>query len=452
MKRGLRKVAVWTRCVSHPALLGLGSLAVLIASAVPAAADAASSPSSTVKYWGSFADTSGSSPAQTTPFPVYLPGPVNQIGTSNSAVYALLTDGSVYAWGRGADGQLGNGGTSDSVDMAVKVDFPPGVKIASIPDDVMPYNEGLAIDTDGNVWGWGTNPFGDALCLGTQAPQLVPVKLPLSDVTDVAGAAGHATYLSHGHAVACGANLFGELGDGTNTPSSTPVAVKLPADAKVTRLTAAWTNSGALLADGSYYNWGYNVQGQLGQGTTGGSSSIPLRVALPGRVREVFQGGSLPGNGQTLVLLDHGDLYAWGDGSHYQLGTGTTDTQPSPVHVPLPAGLRFTKIATSGATSYGITRGGDVYAWGYNLVGQVGNGTQTDAPAPVYIIGGANDISGTNFDVAISLREGGACHADHPHRHSVPRDGQAAHATAETAAARPALLDERISATKTLAR
>ena len=169
--------------MSHPALLGLGSLAVIVTSALPAAADAASSPSSTVKYWGSFADTSGASPAQTTPFPVYLPGPVKQIGTSNSAAYALLTDGRVYAWGRGADGQLGNGGTSDSLNTGVKVDFPPGVKIASIPDDVMPYNEGLAIDTDGNVWGWGTNPFGDALCLGTQAPRLVPVKLPLSDVT-----------------------------------------------------------------------------------------------------------------------------------------------------------------------------------------------------------------------------------------------------------------------------
>ena len=449
MKRGLRKVAVWTRCVSHPALLGLCSLALLAASAVPAAADSASSPASTAKYWGSFDDTSGTSPAQTTPFPVYLPGPVKQIGTSNSAAYALLADGSVYAWGLGANGQLGNGGTSDSVNTAVKVDFPPGVKIASIPDDVDPYDEGLAIDTGGNVWGWGTNQFGDALCLGTQAPQLVPVKLPFSDVTDVAGAAGHAIYLSHGHAVGCGANLFGELGDGTNTPSSTPVAVKLPAGAKVTRLVAAWTNSGALLADGSYYNWGYNVQGQLGQGTTGGSSNIPLRVTLPGRVREVSQGGSLPGNGQTLALLGSGDLYAWGDGSHYQLGTGTTDTQPSPVHVPLPAGLRFTKIATSGATSYGITRGGDVYAWGYNLVGQVGNGTQADAPAPVYIIGNANGISGTNFDVAISLREGGACHGGNPHRHSAPRDGHTAHATAETAAVRPALAVERIGAIKT---
>ncbi|MEY9892891.1 alpha-tubulin suppressor-like RCC1 family protein [Catenulispora sp. MAP5-51] len=421
MKRGLRKVAGWSRCVSHPALLGLCSLAMLAASAVPAAADAASSPSSTVKYWGSFDDTSGISPAQTTPFPVYLPGPVKQIGTSNSAAYALLTDGSVYAWGLGSSGQLGNGGTSDSVDTAVKVDFPPGVKIASIPDDVDPYDEGLAIDTDGNVWGWGTNSFGDAFCLGTQAPQLVPVKLQFTDVTDVAGAAGHAIYLTHGHAVGCGANLFGELGDGTNTASSTPVAVQLPAGAKVTRLVAAWTNSGALLADGTYYNWGYNVEGELGQGTAGGSSNVPLKVTLPGRVREVFQGGSLPGNGQTVALLDRGDLYAWGDGSHYQLGTGTTDNQPSPVRVPLPDGLRFTKIAASGATSYGITRGGDVYAWGDNSLGQVGNGTQIAAPAPVYVVGGARDISGTNFDVAISLRPGYARNVEHPHRTAVPR-------------------------------
>ena len=89
----------------------------------------------------------------------------------------------------------------------------------------------------------------------------------------------------------------------------------------------------------------------------------------------------------------------------------TTASQPAPVRVPLRPGLRFTTIATSGATSYGITRGGDLYAWGDNQFGQVGDGSTANAPAPVFVLGAVRGISGTNFDVAVSLRAGRA------HRH-----------------------------------
>lgn len=433
----LQRVIGRSRHATRPALACLGSLAVAAGAAVvgPAAARAdAGSPASTVEYWGLFGSATAGGGLSATPYPIRLPGPARQVGTSNSTAYALLDDGTVYAWGLGADGQLGNGGTSDSLRTAVKVRFPAGVRIASLPDDVMPYNEGLAIDTTGHVWGWGTDPFGDALCLGSRAPQLTPVRLPFSRVTAAAGAFGHAIYLAGGQALGCGSNFFGELGDGTRTATSTPVPVKLPAGAVVTRLTASWTDSGALLADGSYYNWGYNLQGQLGQGVIGGYSVLPLRVGLPGPVREVFLGGSLPRNGQTLALLADGALYAWGDGRQYQLGTGTTAAQPLPVRVPLPAGLTFTKIATSGATSYGITAAGDVYAWGYGRFGQVGNGTRADAPTPVFVTGGAATISGTNFDVAISLRDRCGCGWGRPDR-DAPAGAAPADAAADAAPA-----------------
>jgi alpha-tubulin suppressor-like RCC1 family protein len=196
-----------------------------------------------------------------------------------------LTDGAVYAWGLGQDGQLGDGQAVDSVTQAVQVRFPPGVKIAKLPDDVMPYNEGLAIDTTGHIWGWGTNPFGDALCLDSQTPHPTPVELPLSDVTDAAGALGHALYLSDGRVVACGDNHYGELGDGTTTASSTPVDVQLPPDAVVAHVVAGFHNSGALLADGTYYNWGFNHAGQLGQGNIGGYSDTPVGRATDAGAR-----------------------------------------------------------------------------------------------------------------------------------------------------------------------
>ena len=130
---------------------------------------------------------------------------------------------------------------------------------------------------------------------------------------------------------------------------------------------------------------------------------MPVRVHLPARVRQVTQGGSTPGNGQTLVLLTNGDMYAWGADGQGQLGDGNTASQSAPVLITPPWGVTYQTLATSGGTSYGISSTGDVYAWGGGEAGQIGNGTTESSFAQVKVASGATGISATADDVLISV-------------------------------------------------
>src|SRR5580700_11271074 len=113
------------------------------------------------EHWGAFGTAGKPYDTQLSPVPITLPGQIEQIGSSNSTEYALLTNGQVWAWGNGTNGELGDGGTVDSYTTPVQVQFPAGVTIAYIPTDVDPYDSAFAVDTTGHVWAWGDNGGGE---------------------------------------------------------------------------------------------------------------------------------------------------------------------------------------------------------------------------------------------------------------------------------------------------
>jgi alpha-tubulin suppressor-like RCC1 family protein len=382
---------------------GLMVIAVISGTIFPLNLDCgtASASETQVSHWGAFFEGDGFKDTLSTPTPINLPGPVIQVASSNSTQYALLANGTVYAWGLGAHGQLGNGGSAASLTVAVKVRFPKGVRIADLPTDVMPYATGLAEDTKGHAWGWGFDQSGQ-LCLGNNDQHLTPVELPFRHVTAMAGAGDHALYDSSGTVYACGANAHGDLGDGSTEPSMMPVKVNGLAGSPVRALVAAYNDSGALLGNGTYLDWGFNGEGQLGDGHIGLDSSVPVRVALPQRVTQVTEGGSYYDHGQTLVMLSGGSLRSWGNDSCGQLGDGATATQPSPIAFSPPTGVTYERLATGGGTSYAVSTTGNVYSWGCGAHGQIGNGSTGNELTPVLVESAASSISATADDIVTS--------------------------------------------------
>lgn len=325
-------------------------------------------------------------------------GHVVEIATSNSDTYALTSTGTVWAWGVGSYGELGNGTTPLYTRTAVKVDFPKGVTIHSLPNP-MPFDGGLAIDTRGDAWAWGLNAAND-LCLPTGTVIAHPEKIPLSNVTLGTGARTHSMFVSGGTLYACGSGQFGELGNGSTASSSTPTPVVGLPQGTIKALTSSWGGSGALMADGAYYDWGYNQAGQLGNGTTT-NSPTPVHVTLSGSVDQVFQGGSGAKNGQSIAILANGMLWAWGNGTHGQLGNGTTNSATTPVHITLPHGAKPAKIASGGFASYAIDTTGKLWSWGRNDDGQLGIGRSgPDQLTPVLTRLSLSEISSTAQNAA----------------------------------------------------
>jgi alpha-tubulin suppressor-like RCC1 family protein len=392
------------------ALLLAGSAGPALAQARPmtgAQATPEQTSGTVIEHWGVYGADGKLADLHVSPVPLTLPAPVSQIGSSNSTQYALLTNGQVWAWGMGGNGQLGNGTTKNSFATPVQVMFPQGVSIASIPTDADPYNSAFAIDTTGHVWAWGYNEQGE-FCLGNQTQYVEPVELPFSDVTAVAGASNHATYDVSGTLESCGVNTQGELGNDSTVSSTTPVPVTTTTgvnSAPVTELVASAGNTGALLSNGTYYDWGANNYGEVGNGHTA-SVLLPYKVhfhsAPTQTVAQIVEGGSGSTGGQSLALLAGGTLWGWGDNTYYQLSNHLGVDQTTPAEINPPGAVVYAAVATSGATSYGISMGGALWAWGCNSDGEVGNGHRVKTSLPVTVASGVTEISATARDVVIA--------------------------------------------------
>jgi alpha-tubulin suppressor-like RCC1 family protein len=305
--------------------------------------------------------------------------PAGPAAASARPAQAATIAPAVLAWGSNFHGELGNGTTNDS-NLPVFVQLPLSQRYTVVRSQL----DAFAVTASGRLYAWGADLSGE-LGDGRTTDRLKPVRVRLPagvKLTAVrAGALFTLALTTTGKVLAWGYNKDGELGNGATGTRHHPVRVHLPRGVKVTAISAGDESGYALTSAGRVLSWGSNAGGELGTGTRK-DRHVPGYLKLSRRVTVTSIAAGL---GSAYAVTSTGRLLAWGLNGYGQLGDGTTRNRLMPVRVHLPAGTRA-RVASAGREyALALTRGGAVLAWGDNTDGELGNGSTTSRLTPVRV-------------------------------------------------------------------
>ena len=266
---------------------------------------------------------------------------LTEIGAGNDATCALDSAGAAFCWGGNASGELGDSTTNDS-SVPVAVDTSGVLAGKTLTQIAVGSLYACGLDTAGAAYCWGYDndgELGDGR--GGNANSSVPVAVSTSGVlggktlTKISAGtiADHTCALDTAGAAYCwGRNVLGELGDGSTTTGYFPVAVDASgvfAGKTLTQITTGDSHTCALDGSGAAYCWGDNTNGELGDGSTAGSS-VPVAVDTSG-VWPARPSPRSPPVGRTCAVDTAGGAYCWGAMTFGQLGDGNTTARlPGP--------------------------------------------------------------------------------------------------------------------------
>ncbi|RYE42381.1 MAG: IPTL-CTERM sorting domain-containing protein [Hyphomicrobiales bacterium] len=335
-----------------------------------------------VQCWGKNGNGqlgNGTNTQRNTPVPVTgLGSGVALLVAGREHTCALNTAGAVQCWGWNSDGQLGNGTTNSSSTPVPVTGLGSGV--ASLAAGA---NHTCAVTTIGAVQCWGNNGNGQLGNGSLNNSRITPVAVIGlgSGVAALAAGTAHTCALTAGGAVQCwGNNGVGQLGNGTTNSSNTPVAVT-GRGSGVAALAAGNAHTCVVTSAGAVQCWGWNPQGQLGDGTTT-QRTAPVPVnGLGSDVASLAVGAN-----HTCAVTTIGAVQCWGNNGNGQLGNGSLNNSSSPVAVS-GLGSGVASLAAGFAHTCALTNAGSVQCWGNNGYGQLGNDPTTDSRTPVPVSG-----------------------------------------------------------------
>lgn len=297
---------------------------------------------------------------------VVLPNTTQLVGVSAidagfSQGYALLNNGSLVAWGDSYYGQIGDGTFQSGKNIPS-----PVTGLSSLTAVSGSGNHTLALKSNGTVWAWGANFYGE-VGDGTTITRALPVKVSnLTNVTAISAGSSSMALKSDGTVWAWGRNASGQLGDGTTTDRKLPTQITSLSQVKA--ISAGGDFGLALKLDGTVWSWGANDWGQLGDGSTTNRS-------LPAQINGLSNIISISGGSQhTVALKSDGTVWSWGRNNFSQVGDGTTAfRQLTPVQLATFTGA--IAVSAGGDHSMALKSNGTVWCWGSDRVGQLGDAT-----------------------------------------------------------------------------
>jgi len=288
------------------------------------------------------------------------------IAAGNAHACLIVSDGTVRCWGHNNYGQLGNQATEDSSTPVIAA-------VQQTVDLSLGQSHSCALLQDGGGACWGRNDDGQ-LGSGSTAASGMPLRVAdLTTAVVLKSGGNHTCAVLQSTKVVCwGRNQQGQLGIGDVGPGLS-IPTPVPGLSGVTAISLGLDHSCALIQNGQVYCWGWNRYGQVGMGAVGDTAYI-TRPQLVADVANVV--AITAGDNHTCVLQRSGDMRCWGDNYSGQLGVSTVvgDTATSPTAALVTGVQNVVAIAAGGAHTCALLQRGDVTCWGWNNVGQVGNG------------------------------------------------------------------------------
>lgn len=357
-------------------------------------------------------------------------GPWINMTAGSGHVVAQKADGTLWSWGRNNRGQLGNG-TYQATSSPVQVSYSGTIK-----ELVSTSERNFILTQEGEIWGWGSNSgigLGASYLVPTQVPSVKPWKMVagLSTTTmaiaqdgtlwgwgySSSGALGvNSTYIfdqtlvsdakwkyisasslvygiqTDGSLWTWGFGSNGELGDGTKASRSSPVQIS----SESWRLTSVGHYVGAAIKeDNTLWMAGVNSAGALGLGNTESKSDLTQVGGAEWRTVDVGRGGTA--STHVLAIKTDGTLWAWGYNLNGQVGDGTTGAnKSSPIQIGSSAD--WVKVQAGATYSVGLRTDNSLWRWG--LIGSI------NSSSPVQVAGNWVDVSGSETAVLAKKTDG----------------------------------------------
>jgi len=294
---------------------------------------------------------------------------------------AIKIDGTLWVWGRNSDAALGDNTTTTRSTPVTT--FAGGTNWKQVSCG---FNFTAAIKTDGTLWTWGRGGFGQ-LGDNTTTTRSTPV-------TTFAGGTNWKQVSCSGTQIAAiktdetlwvwGKNVNAGLGDNTAIDRSTPVTT-FAGGTNWKQVSCTDNNIAAIKTDGTLWTWGTNNTGQLGTNDTT-QRSTPVTTFAGGTNWKQVSGR----NGHTAAIKTDGTLWSWGYGGYGQLGDNTTTTRSTPVTT-FAGGTNWKQVSVGGRILSAIKTDGTLWTWGENNYGELGNNTTIQRNTPVTTFAGGTN-------------------------------------------------------------